>query len=60
MDAENAKAALALKELKARHISEVRQLVGLLSVYRHIVPHLYDLLKNNSVSCRAKSKASVG
>ena len=66
MDPENTKAVVALKELKPKNVSEVRRLVGLLSVYRRFVPHfskkakpLYDLLKNNNAIGRAKSFSSI-
>ena len=66
MDPENTKAVVALKDLKPKSISEVRRLVGLLSVYRRFIPHfsrkakpLYDLLKQTGPARRAKSKLSV-
>ena len=52
MDPKNIEPVLALKTLKPRNASDVRRLVGLLSVYRRFIPHfakeakpLYDLLK---------------
>ena len=55
---------MALKDLKPKNASEVRRLVGLLSVYRRFVPHfakeakpLYDLLKQKSGGQVSKTKA---
>ena len=52
MDPKNVEPVLALKKLRPKNVTEVRRLVGLLSVYRRFVPHfarrakcLYDLLK---------------
>ena len=51
MDPKNIEPVLALKNLKLKNATEVRRLVGLLSVYRRFIPNfaidakpLYDLL----------------
>ena len=67
MDPKNTEAVTALKTLRPKNITEVRRLVGLLSVYRRFIPHfsreakpLYDLLKQTKEEKSArggKSKA---
>ena len=63
MDPKNVKPVLALKDLRPKNASEVRRLVGLLSVYRRFVPHfakvaqpLYDLLKQKGGGQVSKTK----
>ena len=66
MDPKNVEPVLALKDLRPRNASEVRRLVGLLSVYRRFVPHfakqakpLYDLLKQEGGGQVSKTKPVV-
>ena len=70
MDPKNVEPVLALKELRPKNLGEVRKLVGLLSVYRHIVPNfarlakpLYSLLKvevgDGSMKGHGKSSTHV-
>ena len=63
MDPKNVEPVLALKDLRPKNASEVRRLVGLLSVYRRFVPHfakqakpLYDLLKQEGGGQISKTK----
>ena len=63
MDPKNIEPVLALKDLRPKNATEVRRLVGLLSVYRRFVPHfakeakpLYDLLKQEGGGQISKTK----
>ena len=66
MDPKNIEPVLALKTLKPRNASDIRRLVGLLSVYRRFVPHfakeakpLYDLLKQKGGGQISKTQQIV-
>ena len=66
MDPKNVEAVVALKELRPKTITQVRRLVGLLSVYRRFIPHfskvakpLYDLLKLKRMDGKCPKEKSV-
>ena len=66
MDPKNVEAVIALKELRPKTITQVRRLVGLLSVYRRFIPHfskvakpLYELLKQKKFEGKCPKMKSV-